>query len=177
MSLTLPNGEVCQMSTQNRIRRKVKDYIALVTEVIELVETGGCVLSEEYTFDVIKNDDGSLSFLDSKSAEPQQRICHAGQEFVLPGLTPSVQEGMTFPSNASITARRWIYSAKYLFYLGISVFPRMLHKCAHILFSLVGFQSLFGGSLFDTHRRRGGSPCCSGTTKVSRPPCVSARGG
>ena len=86
------------MSTRNCVRRKLKDFVASATEYVALVETGGLALSDGYSFELIKDDVGSLSFLDSKSAKSQQRINHAGQEFVPPELTPSVLEALTLPS-------------------------------------------------------------------------------
>ena len=85
------------MSTRNRVRRKLKDVIASATEFVALVETGGIVISDNYSIDLIKDAVGSLSFLDSKSAKSQQRINHAGQEFVPPELAPSVLEALTLP--------------------------------------------------------------------------------
>jgi hypothetical protein len=85
------------MTTRNCVRRKMKDIIASATEVA-LVETGGIASSDGYSIELIKDAVGSLSFLDSKSAKSQQRINHAGQEFVPPELAPSVLEALTLPT-------------------------------------------------------------------------------
>ncbi len=85
------------MSTRNRVRTKTKDYIASASEFIALVETGGMALSNDFSIELIKDADGSLSFLDSKSSKSQPRINHAGQEFVPPELAPSVLEALTLP--------------------------------------------------------------------------------
>ena len=87
------------MSTQNRVRRKVKDIFATALNFEEeLVETGGIAFSDGYCIELVKNDVGSLGFLDSKSKEFQERINLAGQEFVPPKLAPSVLEALTLPT-------------------------------------------------------------------------------
>jgi hypothetical protein len=86
------------MSTRNCVRSRLKDFIASATEFVALVETGGIAFSNGYCFELVKNDVGSLGFLDSKSREFQERINFAGQEFVPPKLAPSVLEAVTLPT-------------------------------------------------------------------------------
>jgi len=88
------------MSTHNRVRRKVNLMIdaALNFEEEELVETGGIAFSDGHCIELIKDDVGSLTFLDSKSKEFYQRINLAGIGYVPPILSPSVLEALTLPT-------------------------------------------------------------------------------
>jgi hypothetical protein len=88
------------MSTQNRVRRKVKDIFAtaLNFEEEELVETGGIAFPDGHCIELVKDDVGSLAFLDSKSKKFDQRIDLAGQVYVPPILAPSVLEALTLPT-------------------------------------------------------------------------------
>jgi hypothetical protein len=88
------------MSTHNRVRRKVNFMIdaALNFEEEELVETGGISFSDGHCIELIKDDVGSLTFLDSKSKEFYQRINLAGIGYVPPILSPSVLEALTLPT-------------------------------------------------------------------------------
>src|ERR1700674_2103656 len=90
----------CHMSTQNRVRRKVKDIFAtaLNFEEEEWVETGGIAFPDGHCIELVKDDVGSLAFLDSKSKKFDQRIDLAGQVYVPPILAPSVLEALTLPT-------------------------------------------------------------------------------
>jgi len=72
------------------------DFVASQTEFVTLVETAGTAFSDGYSIELIEDANGSLSFLDSKCVEPQQRIKHAGQVFVPPDLAHSVLTALTF---------------------------------------------------------------------------------
>jgi hypothetical protein len=90
------------LSTQNRVRRKVKDILAELSVVEEaeedLVETGGIVFPDGHCVELIKNDAGLPILLDSKSKKCHQRINHAGLIYVPPILAPSLLEALTLPS-------------------------------------------------------------------------------
>ena|ERR1700674_3422345 len=66
------------LSTQNRVRRKVKDILAGLSVVEEaeeeLVETGGIAFSNGHCIEPIKDDVSSLILLDSKSKKCHERI-------------------------------------------------------------------------------------------------------
>jgi hypothetical protein len=86
------------MSSRKRVRRKVMDTLAAVLEFEELVETGGIAFPDGHCIELVKDVVGSLTFLDSKSKEFQERINHAGQVYVPPLLAPSMLEALTLPT-------------------------------------------------------------------------------
>ena len=86
------------MSTRNRVRRRLKDFIASATEFVTLVETGGIAFPDGRCLELIKDDVGSLALLDSTSNKFHQRINLAGQGYVPPKLAPSVLEALTLPT-------------------------------------------------------------------------------
>ncbi len=124
------------MSTRNRIRRKFKNFIASATEFVTLVETGGLLLSDDYSIELIKDAVGSLSFLDSKSAKSQQRISHAGQEFVPPELAPSMLEAMTLPrrrNDCGLTVD--LFSQIFSLFVNCGLSEDSAQVCTYFVFS------------------------------------------
>jgi hypothetical protein len=90
------------LSTQKRVRRKVKDIFAELSVVEkteeELIETGGIVFPNGQYFELIKNDGGSPILLDSITKKCYKRIHNAGLAYVPPMLTASLLEALTLPS-------------------------------------------------------------------------------
>jgi hypothetical protein len=86
------------MSTQKRVRRKVKDELDAIVNFQEYVETGGIEFPDGRCLELIKDDVGSLAFLDSRSNKFHQEIDLAGQKYIPPPLAPSVSEALTLPT-------------------------------------------------------------------------------
>jgi len=70
---------------------------AFALDFEELVETGGIAFSDGHCIELIKDDFGSLTFLDSNRKKFLQRIELAGQTYVPPILALSVWEALTLP--------------------------------------------------------------------------------
>jgi hypothetical protein len=86
------------MSTRNCVRRKLKDIIASATEFVPFVETGGITFPDGRCLELIKDDVGSLAFLDSTNNKFHKQIDLAGQKYVPPTLPPSILEALTLPT-------------------------------------------------------------------------------
>jgi hypothetical protein len=85
------------MAIRKRVRRKV-DSLAAVFDFEDLVETGGIAFPDGHCIELIKDDVGSLAFLDSRSNKFHQQIDLAGQKYVPPILPPSMLEALTLPT-------------------------------------------------------------------------------
>jgi hypothetical protein len=87
------------MSTRMRVRREVENpFATLGLDFEEVVETGGIAFSDGHCIELIKDDVGSLTFLDSKRKKFPPRIDLAGQTYVPLILAPSVLEALTLPT-------------------------------------------------------------------------------
>ena len=86
------------MTTQKRVRRKVKDELDAIVNFQEYVETGGIEFPDGRCLELIKDDVGSLAFLDSRSNKFHQQIDLADQKYIPPPLAPSVSEALTLPT-------------------------------------------------------------------------------
>lgn len=85
------------MSTRKCVRRRV-GALSDVLNFEELVETGGIAFPDGDCIELVKDNLGSLAFLDSKWNKILQRVDRAGQKYVPPKVSPSVLEVLTLPT-------------------------------------------------------------------------------
>jgi hypothetical protein len=87
----------CHMSTQLRVQRNVLKELEFDLAEAEMFETGGITFPNGYCIELVKDEDGSLTFVDSMSKEFQESIDFDEREYVPPILAASLLEALTLP--------------------------------------------------------------------------------
>ena len=111
------------MSSHLRVHRNVLKELESDLAEAEMFETGGITFPNGYCIELVKDDDGSLTFVDSKSKEFQESIDFDEREYVPPILAPSLLEALTLPrkrADCGSTTELFLQVCNIFFGYGVS---------------------------------------------------------